>query len=112
MSEIPEMNPIEWTMSADAGAMLLDVREDDEWQAGHARVAVHIPMGQVIDRLDELPGDRPIVVVCRSGGRSALVTEALIERGFLATNLAGGMQAWESAALEIVGADGRAGVVA
>jgi rhodanese-related sulfurtransferase len=77
-----------------SGALLLDVREADEWEAGHAPGAVFIPMNSVTARLAELPSDRTIVVICRSGGRSGVVTDALLGRGFEAVNLAGGMQAW------------------
>ena len=82
-----------------AGALLLDVREPEEWQAEHAPGAVLMPMGQVRQRQSELPRDRRIVVVCRSGGRSAATTESLRTWGFDAVNLAGGMCAWASAGL-------------
>ena len=83
----------------DCGALLLDVREPEEWQAGHAPDALLMPMGQVRLRQAELPRDRRIVVVCRSGGRSAATTESLRTWGFDAVNLAGGMCAWVSAGL-------------
>ena len=83
----------------DAGALLLDVREPEEWQAEHAPGAVLLPMGQVRQRQSELPRDRRIVVVCRSGGRSAAVTDSLRTWGFDAVNLAGGMCAWSAAGL-------------
>jgi DMSO/TMAO reductase YedYZ molybdopterin-dependent catalytic subunit/rhodanese-related sulfurtransferase/glyoxylase-like metal-dependent hydrolase (beta-lactamase superfamily II) len=84
------------------GAVLLDVREPDEWSAGHAPQAVLIPMGEVHTRRDELPHDTRIVVVCRSGGRSAAITGALRARGYDAVNLAGGMCAWAAAGLPVV----------
>ncbi len=83
----------------DSGALLLDVREPEEWHAQHAPGALLIPMGQVRQRQDELPRDRRIVVVCRSGGRSAATTESMRTWGFDAVNLAGGMCAWASAGL-------------
>ena len=83
----------------DAGALLLDVREPDEWRAEHVPGALLLPMGQVRQHQFELPRDRRIVVVCRSGGRSAAVTESLLRSGFDAVNLAGGMCAWASAGL-------------
>jgi DMSO/TMAO reductase YedYZ molybdopterin-dependent catalytic subunit len=86
----------------DRGALLLDVREPEEWQAEHATVAVLIPMGQVRSRQTELPRNRRIVVICRSGGRSAAVTELLRASGFDALNLAGGMCAWAAAGLPVV----------
>jgi DMSO/TMAO reductase YedYZ molybdopterin-dependent catalytic subunit/glyoxylase-like metal-dependent hydrolase (beta-lactamase superfamily II) len=85
----------------DGGALLLDVRERDEWRAEHAPDALLVPMAQVKARADELPRDRRIVVVCRSGGRSAAVTDSLRAWGFDAVNLAGGMCAWAAAGLPV-----------
>ncbi|MBT2207160.1 MULTISPECIES: rhodanese-like domain-containing protein [Actinomadura] len=76
---------------------LLDVREQDEWDAGHAPAAVHIPMGQLSDRAAEIPRDQEVFVVCRSGGRSAQVTVALNQAGWLARNVDGGMKRWAEA---------------
>jgi rhodanese-related sulfurtransferase len=86
----------------DSGALLLDVREPAEWQAEHAPDALLVPMGKVKERQTELPRDRRIVVVCRSGGRSAAVTQSLRAWGFDAVNLAGGMCAWAAAGLPVV----------
>lgn len=85
--------------------VLLDVREDDEWTAGHAPEAVHVPMGQVSQRLDEIAAavpDRPVHVVCRSGGRSARITAYLAGIGLEAVNVDGGMQAWSGAGRPLV----------
>ncbi|TMQ91819.1 rhodanese-like domain-containing protein [Actinomadura soli] len=76
---------------------LLDVREQDEWDAGHAPTAVHIPMGQLGDRAGEVPRDREVYVICRSGARSAQVTVALNQAGWLARNVDGGMKGWVEA---------------
>ncbi|MGH3769000.1 MAG: rhodanese-like domain-containing protein [Pseudonocardiaceae bacterium] len=87
------------------GAVLLDVRENDEWAAGHAPSAVHVPMGQVMQRLDELAtvlSDRPVRVVCRSGGRSAKVTAHLLQAGWDVVNVDGGMRAWAAAGRPMV----------
>lgn len=78
-----------------AGATLLDVREDDEWAAGHAPEAVHVPMSQLTARLDEVP-DGPLAVVCKVGGRSAQVTAFLAQRGHDVVNVSGGMLAWQA----------------
>lgn len=94
---------------ADDAVLLLDVREDDEWQAGHADRAVHTPLGQVDAAL--VPRDRPIVVVCRSGHRSGLATGLLRAAGHDVRNLAGGMNAWAQAGLPVLRADGTAGEV-
>jgi rhodanese-related sulfurtransferase len=77
-----------------AGALLLDVREPEEWDAGHAPGAHHVPLGQLPDRMGELDPARRVVVICRSGNRSALATEWLATAGFDAANLVGGMQEW------------------
>lgn len=74
-------------------AAIVDVREQDEWDAGHAPTAVHLPMGELAGRLDELP-DGLVHVICRSGGRSARVTAYLNANGWEAVNVDGGMQSW------------------
>ena len=76
------------------GALLLDVREDSEFDAGHAPGARHVPLALVPDHVAEFPDDRQIVCVCRTGGRSARATKFLVENGFDAMNLEGGMTAW------------------
>ncbi|WP_141579545.1 rhodanese-like domain-containing protein [Actinomadura sp. WMMA1423] len=76
---------------------LLDVREQDEWDAGHAPGAVHIPMRQLGDRAGEVPRDREVFVICRSGARSAQVTVALNQAGWLARNVGDGMNGWAAA---------------
>ena len=80
----------------------LDVREHFEWNSGHIDGAIHIPMGEVASRIDELDEDSPIVVVCHVGQRSALVADWLNERGFEAHNLEGGLAAWQAARLPLV----------
>ncbi len=84
------------------GAVLIDVREPSEWDAGHAPGALFIPMGQVEARLDEVPRDVTSVIICRSGGRSGTVTQYLNSHGINALNMAGGMSAWEKAGLPVV----------
>jgi rhodanese-related sulfurtransferase len=81
--------------------VVLDVREDDEWAAGHIAGAVHVPMNTVPQQLQFDPGpltpDAQIVVVCKVGGRSAQVTAWLCHHGYDARNLDGGMLAWAAA---------------
>lgn len=88
-------------------AVLLDVRDPQEWQAGHAPQAIHIPLGQLESRLAELPRDHQIIAVCRSGRRSAFATQQLLAHGYTAINLTGGMAAWAAAGLPIVAGQGR-----
>lgn len=90
---------------------LLDVREDDEWQAGHIEGAQHIPLGALGDRVGELPTGRRIVAVCRSGSRSAAAVRGLKQLGYDALNLDGGVTAWSRAGLPLVDDHGRAGRV-
>lgn len=81
----------------DAGAAwLLDVREDHEWESGHAPAAHHIPMGELGLRQHELPEDEQILVICAVGGRSRMVTDALLQADYPAANVAGGMLAWQA----------------
>ena len=81
---------------------LLDVRETDEWVAGHIEGSLHIPMGDVALRQHELARDRPIVTVCRSGTRAAAVADALNGAGYRAQTLEGGMKAWAASGLPFV----------
>jgi rhodanese-related sulfurtransferase len=91
---------------------LLDVREDDEWTAGHIDGAQHIPLGELSARLGELPRDKTIVAVCRSGGRSEAAVRGLRRLGFEAENLEGGVNAWDRAKLPLVAdAGGRGRVI-
>jgi rhodanese-related sulfurtransferase len=106
---VGEVTPTEAVGLLEQDALLLDVREDDEWQAGHAPQAVHVPMSELNRRAAELPTDRTIVCVCHVGGRSAVVTDALNRSGWQAVNLAGGMQAWQQAGLPVVTDDGTDG---
>lgn len=76
------------------GANILDVREDDEFTAGHIDGAQHIPLGDVPARYGEVPMDEDVYVICRSGGRSRQATAWLNDNGFDAINVNGGMGAW------------------
>ena len=88
-------------------AVVVDVREPDEWTAGHAPNALHIPMGTVPERLDELPEvDEPLAVICRSGGRSDRVVQWLVHQGFDVVNVDGGMRAWAAAGKPMVSEGG------
>lgn len=99
------------TMRAD-GATLLDVRTPAEWRAGRAPGARHIPLDALETRLGEIPADRPVVVICRSGARSARGAALLRARGFTAATIRGGMRAWEGSGREVRASGGRPGSVA
>jgi rhodanese-related sulfurtransferase len=106
--------PVEFGPSASAASgrtLLLDVREDDEWQRGHAPDAVHIPMGEVPARLGEIDPDAELFVVCHAGGRSLRVAQYLARNGFDPINVDGGMLAWAAAGRPVVTDDGSAGTV-
>jgi rhodanese-related sulfurtransferase len=95
-------------MSTDlpAGAFLLDVREDDEWTAGHAPEAVHVRLGELGARVGELPLDREVYVICRSGNRSAYAAQALAAGGVSTVNVADGMTGWAVAGHPMISEDG------
>ncbi|WP_372453702.1 rhodanese-like domain-containing protein [Acrocarpospora catenulata] len=78
-------------------AHLLDVRELDEWRAGHAPEAQHIPLMELQARVGEVPQGQPVYVICRVGGRSAQATAWLNHVGWDAVNVGGGMQSWAAA---------------
>ncbi len=109
---VPTVDVTETLRQVEAGAVLLDVREPAEWDAGHAADAIWIPMGELGGRHTELPADATVVVICRSGNRSGTVTQALVQAGYDARNVAGGMQAWAAAGFEIVTDRGGTGTVA
>jgi rhodanese-related sulfurtransferase len=91
----------------DDATVLLDVRESDEWSAGHAVGAVHLPMMTIPARMHEVPRDREVVVVCRVGSRSAQVVGYLLAQGWdRVRNLDGGMIAWARAGRAMVSEDG------
>ncbi|MFI6447562.1 rhodanese-like domain-containing protein [Kitasatospora sp. NPDC050543] len=92
--------------SVPADATLLDVREQDEWDAGHVDGALHIPIGEVVARLGEVPQEK-LYVLCRVGGRSAQVVQYLVQQGWDAVNVDGGMFAWEGAGRPMVSSSGQ-----
>ncbi|MER5748799.1 rhodanese-like domain-containing protein [Streptomyces sp. NPDC002088] len=100
------ITPAEAQERAAAGAaVLLDVREQDEWASGHAPGAVHTPLSALTTGSDLPPAahGRPLVVLCRSGRRSREATALLTARGADAVDVVGGMVAWAGAGLPVVG---------
>ena len=90
---------------------LLDVREQDEWDAGHIEGAQHIPLGQLGGRFVDVPRDRTVVTVCRVGSRSDRAAKGLRAGGYQAENLDGGVAAWSRAGLPLVAKGGGPGRV-
>src|ERR1700691_6230483 len=91
---VREVSANEATELLEGEAVLLDVRQENEWNAGHAPMATLVPLAELADHLDELPRDRLIICACRSGGRSLRAATYLQENGFDVVNLSGGMMAW------------------
>lgn len=94
MEPIVQIEGADWEVWVrDNDATVLDVREPDEWELGSLPGAVLISQGDVVARVDELPKDRPVLCVCRSGGRSSNVAAFLAFNGYKTANLSGGMKA-------------------
>lgn len=85
------------------GVFLLDVRRPDEWDMYHVANTVQIPLDQLSSRLNELPKDQPIMIICHSGNRSGQAQAILAQAGFNATSVAGGMIAWNQAGYPLEG---------
>lgn len=94
-----------------SNATMLDVREASEWQAGHVPGALHVPLGELESSLGTLPRDQRLIVICRSGHRSAKATALLVRSGFDAVNLNGGIVAWASTGLPVENDDAMPGTV-
>jgi rhodanese-related sulfurtransferase len=107
---VPEVSAVD-AESGQAGHVLLDVRNADEWEAGHAPSAQWVPLPELEGARFELPINRRIVCVCRTGARSARAAQTLISWGFDAVNMAGGMRAWVDAGFPVVRDDGAAGTI-
>lgn len=91
---VPEIDVEELDHRRQAGAFVLDVRQPDEYEAGHVPGAVLVPLDELGARQDVLPTDQPLLVICKSGGRSMTAATALRQAGYDATNVAGGTMAW------------------
>ncbi|MGN6413644.1 rhodanese-like domain-containing protein [Flexivirga sp.] len=90
-------------------AVMIDVREQNEWDAGHAPGAIHIPLGDLPARLDDLPESDerdPLPIMCRSGNRSGRAVAWLSQQGFDVINVDGGMKQWASAGKPVVADSG------
>jgi rhodanese-related sulfurtransferase len=107
----PEISATEAADRLTGDAVLLDVREQHEWDAGHAPQARHLAMSALSGRVEEIPRDVPVICVCHLGGRSSRVAAALHQAGFTVLNLTGGMAAWSDAGLPVVDNAGGPGTV-
>lgn len=95
---VPEIDVEEAKRRLASGSPLIDVREPAEYGEVHIPGSLHLPMSEFLERYStELPEDQELMIQCRSGSRSGQVTRALLERGYRAVNVAGGILAWESA---------------
>ncbi len=104
MSEdaVPEVDVHEAARRMQSGELLFDVREPEEYADVHAQGAQLIPLSDLTSRVDEIPLDRPILIICQAGARSERAAEWLNDRGASATNVGGGTRAWVEAGLPSV----------
>jgi rhodanese-related sulfurtransferase len=108
MSAVPQVPAAE----VPADARLVDVRENGEWTAGHAPGALHIPLGELGARYQEIPQDGAVYLICRSGARSNQAAQALADAGWQALNVADGMTGWHAAGRAMESPTGAAPFVA
>ena len=108
LEAIPQMTATELATRLAAGEVqVIDVRGRTEWEGGHIAAAIHVPLGYLPGRWTELPANRPLVVQCRSGGRSAIAAAVLRRLGRRDVwNLVGGVDAWQAAGLPLTGTPG------
>jgi rhodanese-related sulfurtransferase len=100
--EVPAVEIADVPTPLPRDVVVLDVREPEEWHAGHIDEALHVPIRQLPARIGEVPADRQVLVVCRVGARSASATAFLVSLGRNAVNLSGGMNAWAAAGRSMV----------
>ena len=93
-SSIPHVDVAELAEVMASGHTVVDVRQPEEYVNGHVPGAVLLPLQDLPDRVDDLPADRPLHLICRSGARSLAAAEYLADQGLEAVNVAGGMLAW------------------
>src|SRR6202167_1206937 len=106
MFQSDDANPSVMSTDLPTGVYLLDVREDNEWAAGHAPDAVHIPVGTLNARAEDIPQDREVYVTSRSGARSSYASQALAGAAWKTVNVADGMTGWAVAGRPMVSETG------
>ena len=97
----PEVSREQAQKLLDAGAQLVDVRAEHEWEMGRIEGAAHLPLAELAERTDEIDKDRPVVRYCRGGNRSTMATEALAAAGYDAKKLSEGIVGWAEAGLPL-----------
>jgi rhodanese-related sulfurtransferase len=95
----------------DEGAVLVDVRTSQEWNARHAPIARHLPLDSLDRRVGSLDRETPIVTICKSGMRSAQAARILAAQGHTVASVKGGMFAWQRAGEKVIAKNGREGTV-
>ena len=100
--EVPEIDVDELAQRRAAGAVVVDVRQPDEYEDGHVPGARLIPLPEVPTRVDEVPQDETVLLICGSGGRSRRAAEFLRARGRDAVNVAGGTRAWVESGRDVI----------
>ncbi|MDT8376960.1 MAG: rhodanese-like domain-containing protein [Mariprofundaceae bacterium] len=102
LSGVRSISAVEYMNFRNQPHTLVDVRTGAEWCSGHALQALHIPLGELGRRGDEIDRNRPVVVVCASGNRSAVAATSLARNGYASVyNFAGGMGSWKGAGLPV-----------
>ena len=109
LADVPAVSPQQAAqMQSEQNAVIIDVRENDEWNAGHIDNAIHIPLNDIQNRLKELAKyqNQPVITQCRSGARSARAADILAKSGFINVhNMDGGLNAWQKANLKTIQAN-------
>ncbi len=108
---VPSVSAGEARELLDSGAVMVDVRTTQEWNAGHCAFALHLALDQLSQKQRRIPQNKKAVVVCRSGNRSRRATKQLIAAGYDAVNLSGGMNAWQRSGEGLVDRSGKPGRV-
>jgi rhodanese-related sulfurtransferase len=105
------LKPAEADEATRTGSLLIDIRAQDEWDAGHAPVALHIPVRRLGERLPKLPKSSELILVCRTGSRARAQAELLAAKGVTVAYVNGGMRAWAKAGLPVVTTGDRPGTI-
>jgi len=111
INNTPSVMPKDLENLIQQGYQLIDVRENDEWDAGHYKSATHIPMQSIIENIDRLMADKKYIFVCRSGARSGRVTNYVNSVDIESYNLSGGMKELQKFTKEIVDLEGNTGQI-